>query len=327
MNRSFFSYLFLTSSLAPGTVFSQDVADVNVLLDQGEEQLRAGQNDEALATFRQSLTAQRTGRGFVGLARAERAQGHLLDAETHFAEALNFPEERWIRHHRRDLDGALAEVRASISTVRVSSNIDGAEVRINGTRAGVIPLREPVRVPVGNVTVQLRAEGFTTVSRTVTVMAFTPAETHINLDRIAPLPSAEVTPLQCAPGLVLRSGLCFTPDPVDDGSISPYRWMLYLGGGVAVVSTALAVGLWADGNSTEDNYLSRCGGASVARNCQTEWRQTQDDLSSRAVVVNVLWVVAGLAAATAVSGLGFELRHRRRPIPVAMVSGGLSVQW
>ncbi len=301
---------------APATALAQvDEGDPEGLVRQGAELSRRGELQRALEALRAAVARERSGHALAELGFVEQALGQMLEAEAHLAEALILTDERWVRHHRRDIEGALATTRAAIGSVRVTSNVEGAEVRVNGTVAGRTPLREPVRVPVGPAVVELRATGYTTASRTVNVLQGDAAEAHVSLERAGPPPPEAPPPPRCAPGLVLRGGLCFSPEPVDDGSVSPFRWMLYVGGAAAAVSAGVAIGLWANGNGDESAYLARCGGANVAPACEGDWRATQDALSSRASVVNGMWVLAGVSAATALVGLGLELRASRRRAP------------
>ena len=307
-------------------------ATPEALVQQGADLARDGNLQRALEVLREALGRERSGRALAELAYVEQSLNLVLEAEEHLAEALTLSDERWVRHHARDVERALASTRASIGAVRVTSNVEGAEVRLNGALAGRTPLREAVRVPLGRVVVEARAAGYRTTSREAMVRSGETAEAHVSLDRDAPPRPEAPPPLRCAPGLVLRDGLCFAPEPVDDGSISPYRWMLYAGGAVTVVSMGVAIGLGLNGNGIEGAYLARCGGAGVAASCAGDWRTTQDTLSSQAAAVNTFWVLSSLGAVTAAVGLGLELqRARRRPsmtrAALTVVPAGVRLTW
>ncbi len=307
--------------------------DPGDLLRGGIELRRDGRNEEALEALRRAVEAERSGRALAELGYVERSLGHWMDAETHLAEALLLEEERWVRHHRRDVQDALSEVRASIGRVRVTSNVDGAEVRVNGAVAGRTPMSEPVRVGVGRVTVELRLAGYTTGNRTVSVTSAEDAEAHVPLDRAGPPPEAEAPPPpQCPPGLTLRNGLCFAPPPPPVTGVTVPRVMLYGGAGLTVLTAAIALGVWAGGNGEESDYLAACGGQRVPVACEERWRTTQASLDDRATAVNALWVVSTLALATTVTGLLLELRPWQRRTYTdgsrfTLAPNGLRVQW
>jgi hypothetical protein len=298
----------------PLTALAQSAPeDAETLLRDGAQLRRDGRNDEALEVLRRAVEAERTGHALAELGYTERSLGRWLDAETHLAEALLLEEERWVRHHRRDVQDALTEVRASIGRVRVTSNVDGAEVRVNGALAGRTPMSEAVRVGVGRVTVELRLAGYRNGTRTVSVTSMEDAEAHVALDREGPPPGSEAPPPpQCPPGLVLRNGLCFEPPPPPVTGVTVPRVLLYGGAGVTVVTAAIALGLWAGGNGEESDYLAACGGPRVPASCEARWRTTQASLDDRATAVNAMWVVSTLALATTVTGLLLELRPWQR---------------
>ena len=322
----------LLGVIAPGLTRAQSAPDdVTDALREGIALRRDGRAEEALPLLARAVEVQRSGRALAELGYAEGALGRWLEAESHLTEALQLADDRWVRHHRRDLEGALDTVRASIGRVRVSSNVEGAVVRINGSVAGRTPLAEAVRVGVGRASVELRREGYRTAARDVMVNAEGDVEAYVALEREAP-PPAEAPPPQCAPGLVLRGGLCFAPAPPPVTGVTPARVMLVGGGGLAVLSAAIAVGLWAGGDADAEAYLAACGGMRVPVDCAERHRSTQNDLDGRAAAINTLWVVAGLGLATGIAGALLEWRPwQRRSYSdgsrFVLAPNGLQVRW
>ncbi len=315
---------------AAPSAHAQSDEDPSALVRRGSELARRGDPQGAAEVLRAAIEAQRTGRALAELAYVEQALGRALDAETHLVEAQGFTEERWVRHHRREIEDALAVVRSSIGSVTITANVEGAEVRVNGASVGNAPLREPIRVPTGRCTVEVTAHGYRNASQTVTVLAGEPATAAITLERDAP-PPVEAPPPRCAPTFTLRDGLCYPPEPPPD-AVSPFRWVTYISGGAAVISAGVAVGLWADGNGVESAYLARCGGANAPASCLDDYTSTQESLSSRAAAVNAMWVISGLTAATAIVSIGLEVRaSRRRPtitrVSLGVTPGGVRLSW
>ncbi len=318
---------FGASSLA----FAQSDEDPEALVRRGIELARRGDSQGAYELLRNAVTAHRTGRGLAELGYAEQAIGRSIDAETHLTEAMTYTDERWVRHHRRDIEDALSTVRASIGSVAVTVSVEGAEVRVNEVIAGRAPLREPLRVPVGRCVVAATAAGYREATTTVTVTAGEAASASLTLEREAPPVPEGPPPPRCAPGFTMRDGLCYAPEP-PEGTVSPYRWATYITGAASVLSAGVALGLWASGNGAESAYLARCGGPNVPAACEADRQETQDALSSRAAVVNTLWVLSGITAVTALVSVGLEVRaSRRRPtitrVAFGVTPGGVRFTW
>jgi hypothetical protein len=325
------SWVALVLALYASSVHAQSDETSEARIEEAATASRAGDHARALGLLRALVSQERSGRHLAELGQAELAAARPIEAEEHLAEALTMTNERWVRHHRRGIEAALSAARASISELRVTSNIDGAEVLVNGVVMGRIPLPRALRIGIGRVTVEVRARGFRNATREVTVLSGEIAEAHVSLDREGPAPDTNPTPPppRCAPGLVLRNGLCFAAEEPHNTATSTYRWMAYIGGGVALLSVGLAIGLWADGNSTESAYVSRCGGAAVARTCEADWQTTQDSLDLRAGAVNLLWALGVVSVGVAVTGVVLERREvaARRRLRASVVPLGLRVTW
>ncbi len=316
---------------ASSFAFAQSDEDPEAQVRRGIELARRGDSQGAYELLRSAVTAQRTGRGLAELGYVEQAIGRSIDAETHLTEALTYSDERWVRHHRRDIEDALSTARASIGTVAITVNVEGAEVRVNDIVAGRAPLREPLRVAVGRCAIAVSAAGYRPATTTVTVVGAEVANASITLEREAPPVPEGPPPPRCAPGFTMRDGLCYAPEP-PEGTISPYRWTTYIAGAASVLSAGIALGLWASGNGTESAYLARCGGPNVPAACEADWQETQDALSSRAAGVNTLWVLSGITAVTAIVSVGLEVRaSRRRPtitrVAFGVTPGGVRITW
>lgn len=321
-------FLALTCALAlSGTVaFAQTPPsdDAEALLRQGLELQRDGDTQAALDFFRQSIAITPTGRALAQAGLIEQSLGRWLDAEAHLTRALAMAsDDRWVRHHRRSLEEALDESRRNITQIEITCSVEGAEIRIDDRVIGRAPLTGPLRLPIGRITVSAHAEGYEPIHRMVTLYAGQSAREELfmgraTLTRVEPPP-----PPRCAPGMVMRGGLCYPVEaPERRTGLSPWRVMFYSGVGLAVLSGVFAVALWADGDSTAQGYLDRCGGAAVPMACQSDWTATQDALSGRAAAVNTFWALTGVGAAVAAVGIGVDLS---RPRSSARRTAGLSL--
>ncbi len=336
----FATCLFATEALAqvPVNVPTVHVSpvDAEAFIRQGADLRRQGRLDDALAALRRAYAAAPGPRPAALSGLLEQSLARWVDAEVHLAEGLSALDDPWIRRNRATLEPALADVRRHLGDLDVTGGEPGAEVVLDDAVRGTFPLSHALRVAAGTVTLEVRARGFLTVTRTVSVMAGERVSERVNMVRAAPV-REEVTAapvVTCARGLVLRDGLCYArPGAVADPRAGTLRWVGWAGLGVAVGASALAAGLWLDGNATLDGYVQDCGGRVAPAPCDARYTQTTGALSDRATVVNVLWGVAGVGAAAAVVGfvLSTVLGHGDGDTAsgprVAATPGGLGVVW
>lgn len=132
--------------------------------------LRAERRDaDALAVFRAIYAETQTPRALAQVALAEAALGEWIDAETHLAEATFAVEDAWIRRNRAALEDTRRTIREHLGDLDVRSVAAGAELWLHGHAVATLPMARPVRVVAGTVSFEVRAAGYATVTRTVTV--------------------------------------------------------------------------------------------------------------------------------------------------------------
>jgi len=132
--------------------------------------LRSASHDaEALEKFQRAYEIAKTPRIEAQIGMAEQALGRWVDAEAHLAHALAVPVDTWINKNRSTLQTALAAIRSHIGRLEILGKPPGAEIRIEGEVVGRLPLVEPLHLPVGKTNIEVRAPGYFTVTRTVTI--------------------------------------------------------------------------------------------------------------------------------------------------------------
>lgn len=309
---------------------AQDADDVDFLARRANDRCRRGEYERALDLFRQALDHGRTGRALGEMGSCELRVTRWSDAETHLREALALPDDEWVRRHRGDLVTWLAEAQSHVGRLMLTGAVPGAEVRVGDRAVTPWPMTEPMVLPPGPTPVEASAPGYRTWRRTLEVAGGNVTNEAISLEREAVMePSAPVThTVACGPGLVLRGGLCYSPEggPMARRGVRGWQVAIGIGASIAVVAGALALGFGVDGASTESDYLSRCGGEAVAAGCVRDRADTQAELDARASLVNGLWAVTGVGAALAVTALIVDRASpgNRR---VAMGPSGLVVRW
>jgi hypothetical protein len=160
-----------------------DPATSDALTQEGLELRHAGRDAEALAVFSRALALDSSPRTLAQVALAEEALGFWVEAERDLTDALAHAEGDWFTVHHVALQSALETIRSHLATIDVAANVPGAELRVNGSPAGSLPLASPVRVVAGAVAIEVRAPGYRPVLRRITVPVGSPAHEEVTLDK------------------------------------------------------------------------------------------------------------------------------------------------
>jgi hypothetical protein len=132
-------------------------------IEHGLELRRAQKDVEALAEFRRAYALDATPRARVQIALAEQALGRWRDAEVDLEAALSDQHDTWIAANRVALEASRAELALHLATIRVTSNVPGAQLQVNG--APPVPLPQSLRVEAGELSLRVEAPGFGPVDR------------------------------------------------------------------------------------------------------------------------------------------------------------------
>jgi hypothetical protein len=132
--------------------------------------LRTQQRDaEALTRFEEANRLAPSARALAQIALAEQALNRWVMAERHMREALAATTDPWIVRNTGPLRSALTVIDSHLGRLEVRTNVAGAELWVSAVREGTLPLAAPLRVVVGAVPIELRALGYQTATRTVTI--------------------------------------------------------------------------------------------------------------------------------------------------------------
>ncbi|HEX4509701.1 MAG TPA: hypothetical protein VH328_06475, partial [Burkholderiaceae bacterium] len=157
--------MFVLVALAGGWAGTARAEDDEALIRQGIEQRRQGHDLQALELFQRAVAIKKTPRGVAQMALAEQAVGPWVKAEDHMKAAFALPPDPWMTSHRKTLDSALGVIEEHLGTLEIWGEPAGAEVRAQEQAIGKLPDTAAVRVPVGPLTVWVRASGYTPWSR------------------------------------------------------------------------------------------------------------------------------------------------------------------
>lgn len=204
---------------------------------------------------------------------AAQALGRWPDADSFLREALAATSDPSMAQRRAVLEASLGEVNAHLGRLEVQCNVTGATVRVDGTERGAIPLREPLRLPAGTVTLQIGAAGYLAVTRQAVLTAG--GTTREQIDLVAVPRPMEATAAPPAAGASNRAA----PPPAEGGAIrvSPpptvasggtlRRAMAWTTGGVAVAGLALGTAALLLRNAAADTFNARNADANVRNDC------------------------------------------------------------
>lgn len=178
----------LLLSAAPPALAAPDDADA--LFRKGSAAVDAGKREQAYDLFLAAWRLKHTHDIAGNLAQVELALGKKRDAAEHIAFALrHFPPSVTAQQDRREkMKQVLDSVRREIGAVRVSVNVPGAEVFVDGALAGRSPLEDDVFVDPGVHTIEARLAGYVTASRRVEAAKGSAIEVELALREAAPPP-------------------------------------------------------------------------------------------------------------------------------------------
>lgn len=193
-------WVTLVVSMTGAAAFAAPADEAEGLVKRGIELRKAFKDREALEQFQRAYELAPTPRIEAQVGAAEQALGRWVDAETHIAHALRSRTDGWIMKNHGVLEQALMTIRSHLGRLDILANPVGAEIRVDGRDVGKAPLPEPVRVSIGSVVVEIRAPGYYSATRNVTV-----AGTELTRESISLTPVSSSRPP--------RSG--------DEGSLEP----------------------------------------------------------------------------------------------------------
>jgi hypothetical protein len=156
------------------------------LIKRALEYRRRGDESKALPLLEEAHRRARTPRTSAQLGLCQQGLGQWAEAEVHLINALEAGDDPWIKKNDATLRAALATVKEHVGRVEVIGEPEGAEVIVNGTRAGRFPLAGPVAVSAGEVMVELRAPGYAPATKSLRIEGGQYQKLVFRLERPAP---------------------------------------------------------------------------------------------------------------------------------------------
>ena len=217
--------LSAVTTAAPGSWASEGD---DALIRQALSLRRAGDDGKALILFRQAYEAAHTPRAAAQLGLCQQALGRWAEAESYVTEGLRGADrDAWVRKNRGVLESTLSEIRLNVARIEVVGEPADAEVLVNGTVVGRLPLPAAVHVTAGEVRIDLRAPGHSSSTKSLSVVGNQYQKVVLRLALVTPPPpsgtrsDADARDLAPAPRSDGAAGGGATPSSPGQGAASP----------------------------------------------------------------------------------------------------------
>jgi len=316
--------------LTSGTAWAEP--DAAELIREGVALRKQGDDGAALQRFQRAYELDHDVRALAQMGLAEQALGRWVAAHDHLMKALASTADPWIVKNGATLRTAFEMVGAHVGRLEVLGGSPGAEVRIDGVARGILPLEGPLILPIGSVTIAIRATGLVSVERVAVIhareMTRESFEPLASLARIPTPPRAVAEtrrpgPAQEAP---LTSGgpraQAVGSTPSSEGTFNIRSSAKWISWGAATVAVAIGVLSYTRQTSAGRQFNSGCyydqSGTIRAKDGPQSSSDGCKGLSER-VDTWYRTEVGGLIGAAALASIGvvFWLREPRAPSSTA----------
>jgi hypothetical protein len=300
---------------APARAESSDSAKAEELIAKANELRRQGHDERALPMFREAYSISRTPRSAGQLGLVELALGYWDDASTYLTESLTTVRHHpWVDKNRAMLETALQTARSHLAELTVDGTPSGAELFLNGKSMGNLPLPAAVSVNEGRIEMEVRASGYKTDQRVLTLAGKTSQRIVVRLEKEAKATPVEAVAVVTQPGAddatpptrnAERVASARTRDvpAAGDDDLPTWRrvlpWSLLAG---AVVAGAF--GIWQQTDSKNDldsfDMIPGCGADAPMRGSDPRCDGLYQNFSAKRTRAFVGYGVAGALGAGAI---------------------------
>jgi hypothetical protein len=338
----------------PPTTNSQDMDVGRKRFAEGVTALKNGKYEDARISFQQSYALKPAPAALRNLAAAELKTGRYVDAARHFAVYLKTTKPADI--DRIDLvEQALVEAKSHCATLVVETNVNGAEIGVDGETIGRTPLgADPWWVEPGEHVVTAHLDGYDDhrekhhfdTGRTLRIFVTLLRSGLVASSSTSPHPGTSAAGERLASSTEGRSAgpgddgrdRQFSPPPSAEKSAGVAVLPLAIGGAITIAGLAAGIGFSLASSANADDRDAvlatipgpspKCGsGTPYAASC--ERAQNSDDKSaSQHTLATAGFVAAGAAgAATLVYWLWPRSSPSQGLIVPAVAPAYAGIQW
>jgi hypothetical protein len=287
--------VFLLGQEAHSTsLSSESKTKAQLLLKQGAQHYRHAEFADALSDFQAAYGIFPSPKLLLNIGQCSRELGRpveAIDAFERFLTEAHAPPA----HVAAEARQSVTELSTEVGKVRIECPLSGAEIKLDGKKIGVAPLKDAVRVTAGRHQLMAVQEGTSSATATTDVLAGTVETVVLRPRLLTDAPSRLRGPVGRAPLMASRTSRVKTPD--DAGWLMGRTWT-WVATGSAVVLAGGAVAAGVVMRSKFDALDQSCGrssGESYA-GCKPSDLGAIDTWKNTA---NVLWGLSAAAAVTA----------------------------
>jgi tetratricopeptide (TPR) repeat protein len=194
------------------------------------------------------------------LGQAEMKLDQHRDAAEHLDYALrNFPNQEPTPDARKRIEEAAKAARSKVFALTVTTNIDAAELSVDGAPIGRAPLGAELFLDAGKHVVAAKLEGYDVAQREIDAKAGASASVRLELAKLAGPAAASDVSTEASNGT--RPGATGGPKDATAASVSPHKKSaipIYAAGAIALVGlgSALYFELSRNANAKDADELS-----------------------------------------------------------------------
>jgi len=242
----------------------------------GIDSYRDGDLHTAMIEFKRAYAAAPSFRLLFNLGQVAAELRDYPAAERYFTQYLEESRGKLDDARKQTVESELAKVRTRIATLRVHSDLDGAELLIDDVLIGKTPLSEPIRIGTGSRRVSGRAPGHAPISQVIDAASGETVEVRLHFQ---PLPDAR-----------RAAAVSSTPPAADSGVSKPLLIALGAGAGAFAIAGGLFAYLASDDAADYRDALRR-------KTSPSELASLKDGATAKALAADVLLGAALVTAA------------------------------
>jgi hypothetical protein len=201
--RNLMLVLGLVSMLGPRMAAANDDAEASeaaARFQRAVDMYREGGYEGALAEFRKAYQISPSYRVLYNIAQAQYALHDFVGAYKSLMKYMSEGGADIPTDRRMQVDDMFAKLGERIARIQVSTNVDGADIRVDDVSVGTSPLPEAVAVNVGTRKVSAAKAGAGEMFRVVTVAGKENLKIELRLDeQPRPTPAAAAASTETAP--------------------------------------------------------------------------------------------------------------------------------
>ena len=161
---------------------------------RGAELFSEGSFDASLAEFKRAYQLVPNYRVLFNIGQVQIELHDYVSAERAFGEYLSHGGADIPAERRAEVEKQLEVLRTRIGEVTLEGNLDGADLSVDRTPVGRLPLAQPIRVNAGTRLLSLQKPGYTRAERSISVAGGDRLNVAVTLEPIAPAVAQKSVP-------------------------------------------------------------------------------------------------------------------------------------